>query len=141
MQHSSGVSPLRGQRRRGSEPQRGRCEVRSRISRGADVVRTGGGRMQRRVGIIALMFATLVLVGNGRAGAAPPALDIDPQQATGCCVCRGTRSGEQQSIRSCTDGVKVEACVAACRTQGGASIGFGYQQSCSQNCAGFQTQH
>jgi len=91
---------------------------------------------------MALGLALALLVIGARADAGSPGgSGIDPQTATGCCVCRGTSGGEQQSIRSCTDGVKVEACVAACRTQGGGSIAFGYQQSCSQNCAGFPTQH
>ena len=116
--------------------------MRSRIRRGAYTVRRDGQSTQRRNGLIGLVLAAAVLVISGRADAAAPALPgVDPQQAIGCCVCRGTRDGEQQSIRSCTDGVKIDACVAACRAQGGASIGFGYQQTCSQNCGGFPTQH
>ncbi len=115
--------------------------MRIRLSGGRDPKRTPNRLMQGANGLIALMLLAVVLTFSGRAGATPPGGVVDPKQATGCCVCRGTRGGEQQSIRSCTDGVKVEACVAACHTQGGASIGFGYQQSCSENCAGFPTQH
>ena len=113
--------------------------MRSRITGGCHATRNRVGWQQRAAQVIGFLLAAVLLVSSGRAGAVP--VGPDPKQATGCCVCRGTRGGEQQSIRSCADGVKVEACVAACHTQGGASIGFGYQQTCSQNCAGFPTQH
>jgi hypothetical protein len=81
-------------------------------------------------------------VGSGTAGATPPdARQIDASQVAGCCVCRGTTGGEQRSVKSCADGKTVGDCLTTCRSEGAASIGFGYQQTCSQGCAGFPTQN
>lgn len=59
----------------------------------------------------------------------------------GCCVCRGTEGGQATTIRSCSDGSKVAACAAQCKAQNADSIAFGYNQTCSQGCAGFATQN
>jgi hypothetical protein len=104
-------------------------------------------RLKRRVRqTIAMLGAAAIaaVVAGGRADAAPPiGTQLDPTQMTGCCVCRGTAGGEQQSIRSCADGFTIDGCMAKCHGEGGASVAFGYQQTCSQGCGGFptQTQH
>ncbi len=95
--------------------------------------------LRRWAAAMAVLTLGALLSFTGPATAAP-ARQLDPNETVGCCVCRGTRDGEQQSLRSCADGVKMQACVDACHSQGGASVGFGYQQTCSQGCAGFPTQ-
>lgn len=72
--------------------------------------------------------------------AAQPARAINPDDIRGCCVCRGTAGGDSSSIRSCTDGASVDGCVSQCKSQNADSLAFGYEQACSQGCAGFPTQ-
>jgi hypothetical protein len=99
-------------------------------------------RYAGRVAVTLMLAAALLGAGNSTAGATPPdARQIDASQATGCCVCRGTARGEQGSIKSCADGKTVGDCLTTCRGEGAASIGFGYQQTCSVGCAGFPTQN
>lgn len=88
------------------------------------------------------LAAVLLGIGFGRASAAPPVgRQIDATQAIGCCVCRGTAGGEQRSLKSCADGKTVGDCLIMCRGESAGSMGFGYQQTCSQGCAGFPTQN
>lgn len=75
------------------------------------------------------------------AGATQPTGQLDTQTITGCCACRGTKNGETGSLKSCADGLTVDACQARCGTQNSGSLVFGYQQTCSQGCAGFATQN
>jgi hypothetical protein len=82
----------------------------------------------------------LLIAPSGRA-VAQPARAIDPSQVSGCCVCRGTSGGDVNSVRSCADGVSVDSCVSQCRGESADSLAFGYEQSCSQGCAGFPTQN
>jgi hypothetical protein len=94
------------------------------------------------VAVTLTLAAALLGAGNGTASAAPlDARQIDASKAAGCCVCRGTTGGEQGSIKSCADGKTVGDCLTMCRGEGAASIGFGYQQTCSLGCAGFPTQN
>jgi hypothetical protein len=91
-----------------------------------------------------MMALALAVLGMrvDMAGATPPVgRQLDTGQASGCCVCRGTAGGEQQAIKGCTDGKTTDDCLTQCRSDGAASFGFGYQQTCSQGCAGFPTQN
>lgn len=87
-----------------------------------------------------LLLAIGLLVVASRPAVAQPARAIAPGDVRGCCVCRGTSGGDAQALRSCSDGVGVEACVEQCRSQSADSLAFGYEQTCSQGCAGFPTQ-
>lgn len=91
------------------------------------------------LGALASLGATLVILSASASSAgSPPALSAG--EVTGCCVCRGTEGGSATTVRSCVDGVKVDACVSQCKGQNADSIAFGYKQTCSQGCAGFPTQ-
>jgi hypothetical protein len=59
----------------------------------------------------------------------------------GCCVCRGTDGGTASTVRSCSDGTTVSACVSTCKQLNADSLAFGNNQTCSQGCAGFPTQN
>lgn len=86
------------------------------------------------------MLAIGLLVVPSRPVAAEPVRAIASSELRGCCVCRGTSGGDSSVLRSCSDGVGVEACLEQCKTQNADSLGFGYEQTCSQGCAGFPTQ-
>lgn len=92
-----------------------------------------------QVGAVAAL-AVILLSGAStaaRAGAQPKYTAETP----GCCVCRGINGGSATTIRSCSDGSKVDTCTAQCKAQNADSIAFGYNQTCSQGCAGFATQN
>jgi hypothetical protein len=72
--------------------------------------------------------------------ATQPVSGLDAATSTGCCACRGSKNGEQSSLKSCNDGLTPAACQAKCDTLNAGSMVFGYQQTCSQGCAGFATQ-
>jgi hypothetical protein len=82
----------------------------------------------------------MLLVASANTTLAQPARDVSLSEVRGCCVCRGTAGGSATSVRSCSDGVSVETCTSQCKSQNADSLAFGYQQSCSQGCAGFPTQ-
>lgn len=85
----------------------------------------------------ALCVATLTVPASA---ADEPARAISATQALGCCVCRGTDGGDATTVRACSDARNANSCVSACKAIGADSIAFGYQQTCSQGCAGFPTQ-
>jgi hypothetical protein len=85
-------------------------------------------------------FCALALMAAANETMAQPARAISATEVRGCCVCRGTDGGSATSVRSCSDGVSVEACTSQCKGQDADSLAFGYQQTCSQGCAGFPTQ-
>jgi hypothetical protein len=82
----------------------------------------------------------VLLVGATTPAVADPPRPVSASEVIGCCVCRGTSGGTATTLRSCSDGVKVDACVTECKGQNADSVLFGYQQTCSQGCAGFPTQ-
>lgn len=98
--------------------------------------------VRKAVGGALMMTAALAaacLVGVP-AGATEPARAIDAATVQGCCLCRGTSGAEQGSLRSCSDGMTPAACVSQCKAANADSVIFGYQQTCSQGCAGYPTQ-
>jgi hypothetical protein len=97
-----------------------------------------GGRVSLVVALAAsvLSLATLTVP----ASADEPARAISATQALGCCVCRGTDGGDATAVRACSDARNANSCVSACKAIGADSIAFGYQQTCSEGCAGFPTQ-
>ena len=98
------------------------------------------GRMRhvRSAVLIASLSAGIVMAAASASSAGPTALSAS--EILGCCVCRGTEGGSATTVRSCSDGVKVDTCVSQCKAQSADSIAFGYKQTCSQGCAGFPTQ-
>lgn len=82
----------------------------------------------------------MVCATGAPAYAAEPARAIDAANVQGCCLCRGTAGAEQSALRACSDGQSPAQCVSACRSIDADSIIFGYQQTCSQGCAGYPTQ-
>ena len=86
-----------------------------------------------------IAFGAMLFVAT--AAAADPPKSLVASEVTGCCVCRGTAGSEPNTIRSCSDGAKVESCISQCRSQNAASIVFGRNQTCSQGCVGFPTQN
>lgn len=90
------------------------------------------------IGTVAALVG-LLLVPSGRA-VAQPGHAVTASEARGCCLCRGTAGSDANALRSCSDGVGVEECVDQCRTQNADSLAFGYEQNCSEGCAGFPTQ-
>lgn len=89
-------------------------------------------------GAIASLVAAVVIASATVTSAGSQALS--GSQVQGCCVCRGTDGGSVATVRSCSDGVNVDTCVAQCKGENADSIAFGYKQTCSQGCAGFPTQ-
>ncbi len=94
----------------------------------------------RRIGASAAVLAIGLLL-SGAARAAEAVRAIDATAALGCCVCRGTAGGDASAVRACSDGRTADSCVSACKGMNADSIAFGYQQTCSQGCAGFPTQN
>ena len=90
-------------------------------------------------GLFAAIAAVFLLGVTTAALAAPPA-PLAASEVTGCCACRGTAGGAVDTLKSCSDGTKVDACVSQCKEQNAGSIVFGKNQTCSQGCAGFPTQ-
>jgi hypothetical protein len=83
----------------------------------------------------------VLALGPHAAGATPPVgRALDTTTVVGCCACRGTAGAEKMSIKSCADGRTITDCATKCRNEGAASLVFGYQQTCSQGCAGLATQ-
>jgi hypothetical protein len=95
---------------------------------------------RRSIGAAGLLLAIGLLIAPSRPAVGQPARAIAPSEVRGCCVCRGTSGGDAGTLRSCSDGVGVDTCVEQCRSQSADSLAFGYEQSCSQGCAGFPTQ-
>jgi hypothetical protein len=96
-------------------------------------------RFSRRLAILVAALSLALSIGAvAAANAAPQAYTAE---TGGCCVCRGTEGGDATTIRSCTDGSKVDSCTSQCKAQNADSMAFGYNQTCSQGCAGFPTQN
>lgn len=95
----------------------------------------------RRIGTSAAVVVTGLLLLAGSARAAEAVRAIDAAAALGCCVCRGTAGGNASAVRACSDARTADSCVSACKGMNADSIAFGYQQTCSQGCAGFPTQN
>lgn len=98
--------------------------------------------LQRRRGMVAAVIgslSTVLLLASATVTAAQPR-SITASDVRGCCVCRGTAGGDASGVRSCSDGMSVDACSNQCTTENADSLAFGYQQTCSQGCAGFPTQ-
>lgn len=100
---------------------------------------TGGTRWRAALAGLGIGLA-VAFASDVSAHAAEPARAIDPGSVRGCCLCRGTAGEEQTSLRTCSDGHSPTQCVAACKEINADSIIFGYQQTCSQGCAGYPTQ-
>lgn len=88
----------------------------------------------------AIALGAILLLSAALASAADPPRALSASEIRGCCVCRGTDGGSATTVRSCSDGSSVDACVSQCKGQNADSIAFGYKQTCSQGCAGFPTQ-
>jgi hypothetical protein len=98
-------------------------------------------RRRKRTAQRAMLLALgAALLAPAMASAVPPSRQLDVHAVTGCCACRGTKDGEKTSLKSCSDGLTVDACQAKCDVENAGSLVFGYQQTCSQGCAGFATQ-
>ncbi len=95
----------------------------------------------RRIGASAAVLVIGLLLLTGTARAAEAVRAIDAATALGCCVCRGTAGGDAGAVRACSDARTADSCVSACKGMNADSIAFGYQQACSQGCAGFPTQN
>ena len=87
-----------------------------------------------------------LLVGASLLGAAlsasaqqPAARNLDVHTVTGCCACRGVKNGDVNYLNSCVDGRTVDSCLQKCQSEQTRSFIFGYQQTCSEGCAGFPT--
>jgi len=65
--------------------------------------------------------------------------NLDVHAVTGCCVCRGVKNGDVNYLNSCVDGRTVDSCLQKCQSEQTRSFIFGYQQTCSEGCAGFST--
>jgi hypothetical protein len=89
----------------------------------------------------ALAFGAMLLIGVAGVARAGTPQAIPATAINGCCVCRGTDGGNATAIRSCSDGSKVDLCVTECKGRNADSMAFGYNQTCSQGCAGFPTQN
>jgi len=95
----------------------------------------------RRVALGLVLTAGVLAIGIGSAGATPPVgRQIDANTVVACCACRGTAGGEKDSIKSCLDASTISGCLLKCRSEGAGSLVFGYEQTCSQGCAGLATQ-
>lgn len=104
--------------------------------------RINATRWRKRVAHRAMLVALgAALLAPAMASAIQPSRQLDVAAVTGCCACRGTNGGEKTSIKSCSDGLTVDACQANCNIENSGSLVFGYQQTCSQGCAGFATQN
>lgn len=97
-----------------------------------------GWRWGRRGAVLASLGVFVLSIAATAALAQPRA--IAANEVRGCCVCRGTAGGDSTVVRSCSDGLSVEACTSQCKGEDADSLAFGYQQTCSQGCAGFPTQ-
>lgn len=106
--------------------------------RGATQSRRRGSSLVNAIlgaAVVAVVFTPVHAI------ATQPARALDVSSITGCCACRGTKNGEKTSLKSCSDGLTPESCQSQCDSQNAGSMAFGYQQACSQGCAGFATQN
>jgi hypothetical protein len=94
----------------------------------------------RRWAVAGFVAAVSVAVLSASATMAEPKKALAAADLRGCCVCRGTDGGSATSVRSCSDGASVDACVSQCKGINADSLAFGHNQTCSQGCAGFPTQ-
>jgi hypothetical protein len=99
--------------------------------------RSGQARAPRARGITTALVLTAALLMAGAAGAQPAVQSA--LTVTGCCVCRGTVSGQPNTSLSCEDGLTVKECTQKCQSAQASSLVFGKTQSCADGCAGLST--
>ena len=99
-------------------------------------------RLGSRGWVVASMVAMFsVAMLSASATIAGPKTAVPATDLRGCCVCRGTDGATATTVRSCSDGTSVTACVSTCKGLNADSLAFGNNQTCSQGCAGFPTQN
>lgn len=94
------------------------------------------GRATRRRGLVGALVIGVAWMGSAAWGEAQAPRPQSVLELRGCCVCRTAAN-----VRSCADGLSVDACNSECEAQSADTVSFGYDQTCAQGCAGLPTQN